>query len=123
MPTKLKQHMNTLYNKGQSLRDDTHCDLRHHHVAGVYLNGRCLSWGYNHKSCLLSGFNGRKSATERRRRYRQTISFGKNITRRSRRYHKNSHRPKTPITHVLPNYYPSKFKAKLCRNVKTMRKL
>ena len=57
MPTKLQQNMNYLYSKGQSINDRCHSDLRHHHIAGIFHKGRCLSWGRNVKYCYLRGFN------------------------------------------------------------------
>ena len=56
MPTLLRQNINKLYTKGLSINEDTHCDLRHNHIAGVFYKGRCLSMGYNRKYCLLRGF-------------------------------------------------------------------
>ena len=53
MPTRIRQHINDLYRKGHMINEDTHCSLRHHHIAGIYYKGRCLSWGYNRKYCVL----------------------------------------------------------------------
>mgnify|MGYP006907149402 FL=1 len=123
MPTKLKQHMNTLHSKGISCRDNAHCDLRHRHFAGLYLNGRCLAIGYNRKSCGLPRSHGRKSEAERRSHYKQAREGRTHNTRRSGRHYKISRRQKTPTAHVLPLSDSNKPKAKLCRNVQTVRQL
>lgn len=123
MPTRLSQHINTLYSKSISCKDDTHCDLRHHHFAGVYMNGRCISIGYNRKSCSLCGSSKRKSSVERGLHYKQSRQGRTNNTCRGGCHRSIPRRPKTPIAHVLPNRHPSQPKAKLCRNVKTVRKL
>ena len=115
MPTHLKQHMKRLRTIAENSTDDAHCSLRHHHYAMICHNGRCISIGTNKKSCSLHRSDGRE-----RRKEKQGNT---NRACRGRCHRPRARQPAPPIAYILPYCYTTPPKAKLCRHVKTMRKL
>ena len=109
MPTRLRQNMQALQNKGMSCDDNAHCSLRHHHIAGVYRHGRRLSVGYNRKYCSLRGGQRHNQDTNR--------------TRRGRCYQPRPDPSSPPIAHILPYRYPTTYKIKQLGHVTSMRQL
>lgn len=109
MPTHLKQHYKRLCTMAETITDDAHCSLRHHHYAMVCYKGRCIAKGSNRKSCSLRESDARNRPRKKQRNKDSTCGSRCDRTRTTQ--------SPPPTAHVLPARHPISYKIKLCRHI------